>query len=322
MRDRTACRPARRDELGLDGARVRDARAARHAPAHPGVRQRASGQPRAGRRDRPFGARRAASPRGALHRGGARRRVRALDARRARRSSCTSTARRRTTRTSSRCSAAAAGGARISKSNGAWLRYREPVYRTLRELAMSYFHEYFDTRGRKTLRSYSGAFDLARVDPALWVTSEASCWAVHDRMAALRHYPLVTAAQANALSRRDAFECRSAASGPVSAASAHAARQRRLTTAQRLRQAFDRHESGRVDLAQALPPRPMRRPAARHGGSPWAGRPPHRSGAEAIEQRLFCVMPRGQRPLYAVGTPSAHGARGAWQRAELRIPEP
>ena len=45
----------------------------------------------------------------------------------------------------------------ISKSNGAWLRYREPVYRTLRELAMSYFHEYFDTRGRKTLRSYSGS---------------------------------------------------------------------------------------------------------------------------------------------------------------------
>jgi hypothetical protein len=98
----------------------------------------------------------------------------------------------------------------ISKSNGAWLRYREPVYRTLRELAMSYFHEYFDTRGRKTLRSYSGAFDLARVDPARWVTSDASCWAVHDRMAALRHYPLVTAAQANALSPRDPFERRSA----------------------------------------------------------------------------------------------------------------
>ena len=48
----------------------------------------------------------------------------------------------------------------ISKSNGAWLRYREPVYRSLRELAMSYFHEYFDRAGRKTLRSYSRAFDL------------------------------------------------------------------------------------------------------------------------------------------------------------------
>src|SRR5215831_17318145 len=43
----------------------------------------------------------------------------------------------------------------LSKTNGACLRYRDPIYRSLRELAMSYFHEYFDKRGRKTLRSYS-----------------------------------------------------------------------------------------------------------------------------------------------------------------------
>jgi hypothetical protein len=98
----------------------------------------------------------------------------------------------------------------ISKSNGAWLRYREPVYRTLRELAMSYFHEYFDRRGRKTLRSYARPFDLARVDPALWATADGNCWALHDRLAALSHTPLVTAAQARALSRRDTFERASA----------------------------------------------------------------------------------------------------------------
>ncbi len=98
----------------------------------------------------------------------------------------------------------------ISKSNGAWLRYREPVYRTLRELAMSYFHEYFDRHGRKTLRSYSRPFDLSRVDPALWVTAAGDCWALHDRLAALAHTPLVTPAQARALSRRDPFERRSA----------------------------------------------------------------------------------------------------------------
>jgi len=98
----------------------------------------------------------------------------------------------------------------LSKSNGAWLRYREPVYRTLRELAMSYFHEFFDKRGHKTLRSYTGAFDLRRVDPALWVTSDDACWALHDRLALLRHYPLVDAAQARELSRRDAFEQHSA----------------------------------------------------------------------------------------------------------------
>ena len=65
------------------------------------------------------------------------------------------------------------------------------VYRTLRELSMSYFHEFFDTRGRKTLRGYTRAFDLRRVDPALWVTDDESCWPLHDRLAALRHYPLI-----------------------------------------------------------------------------------------------------------------------------------
>jgi hypothetical protein len=98
----------------------------------------------------------------------------------------------------------------VSKSNGAWLRFREPVYRTLRELAMSYFHEFFDARGHKTLRGYSRTLDLRRCDPALWVTSGMSCWAVHDRIASLRHYPLVSEAQARRLSRRDAWERRSA----------------------------------------------------------------------------------------------------------------
>jgi hypothetical protein len=98
----------------------------------------------------------------------------------------------------------------LSKSNGAWLRYREPVYRTLRELAMSYFHEFFDKRGDKTLRAYSRAIDLRKFDPALWVTSAEPCWRVHDAIASARHYPLVTAAQARALSRRDAHERRAA----------------------------------------------------------------------------------------------------------------
>jgi len=94
----------------------------------------------------------------------------------------------------------------FSKTNGIGLRSRDPVYRTLRELAMSYFHEFFDTHGRKTLRAYSRTLDLRRVDPALWVTNAGSCWAVHDMIAALRHYPLVSHAQARALSRRDAHE--------------------------------------------------------------------------------------------------------------------
>ncbi|HEY5307289.1 MAG TPA: hypothetical protein VIK97_02155, partial [Casimicrobiaceae bacterium] len=94
----------------------------------------------------------------------------------------------------------------ISKTNGAVLRFRDAVYRSLRELAMSYFHEYSDRRGRKTLRSYSAAFDLRKIDAALWVTCESACGEVNDRLAALRHYPLISARQERLLSPRDAFE--------------------------------------------------------------------------------------------------------------------
>ena len=98
----------------------------------------------------------------------------------------------------------------ISKTNGTPLRYRDPVYRSLRELVMSYFHEYYNKRGHKTLRSYSGSFDMRRFEPEHWVTSEKSCWAAHDWLADLRHFPLISSRQARLLSRRDPFE-RSAA---------------------------------------------------------------------------------------------------------------
>ncbi len=96
----------------------------------------------------------------------------------------------------------------ISKTNGSRLRFRDPVYRSLRELALSYFHEYANRRGEKTLRSYSGAFDLRRLHPALWVTNPESCWEAHDRLEALRHHPLLTGAQVRRLARCDPFERR------------------------------------------------------------------------------------------------------------------
>jgi hypothetical protein len=71
---------------------------------------------------------------------------------------------------------------------------------------MSYFHEYSDKRGRKTLRSHSAAYDLRRIDPALWVTCATACAEVNDRLAALRHYPLISARQQHLLAPRDAFE--------------------------------------------------------------------------------------------------------------------
>jgi hypothetical protein len=98
----------------------------------------------------------------------------------------------------------------ISKSNGAHLRYRDPIYRSLRELALSFFHEYFDKHGRKTLRSYSVAFDLRRIDLGLWITQAGMCEETNARLAGLRHYALVAPGRRFRPSRLDAFEQRAA----------------------------------------------------------------------------------------------------------------
>jgi hypothetical protein len=94
----------------------------------------------------------------------------------------------------------------ISKSNHAQLRYRNPVYRTLRELSMSYFHEYANKRGELTLRSYSRAFNLRTIDPRVWVTNGSNCWDIPKLLDGIRHYPLVTGKQVRLLYRRDAME--------------------------------------------------------------------------------------------------------------------
>jgi hypothetical protein len=96
----------------------------------------------------------------------------------------------------------------ISKTNGVHLRWRDPVYRTLRELAMSYFHEYYNKQHRKTLRTYSRPFDLRRVDPLQWATRTGEDWTLVDALENTRHYRLITRAQAAALTRRDALERR------------------------------------------------------------------------------------------------------------------
>jgi len=96
----------------------------------------------------------------------------------------------------------------ISKSNHAQLRYRNPVYRTLRELSMSYFHEYANNKGQLTLRSYSRAFNLRKVDPRLWVTNGSNCWDIPEMLDEIRHYPLVTRKQVRLLYHRDAMECK------------------------------------------------------------------------------------------------------------------
>ena len=96
----------------------------------------------------------------------------------------------------------------ISKTNGIGLRWRDPVYRSLRELAMSYFHEYYNGRAHKTLRDYSVPFDLRRIDPAAWVSGTKNCWLVGEKLDQIRHFKLVSGRQLKAVVRRDPFERR------------------------------------------------------------------------------------------------------------------
>jgi hypothetical protein len=91
----------------------------------------------------------------------------------------------------------------IAKSNFAGLRFRAPVYRTLRELALSYFEHYYNLRGERTLRSYSVPVNLARLDRLNWMTSDEDVWCVPELLIAARHYPLFPAKLARTLPRLD-----------------------------------------------------------------------------------------------------------------------
>jgi hypothetical protein len=96
----------------------------------------------------------------------------------------------------------------ISKTNGFGLRWRDPVYRTLRELAISYFHEYCNKRDHKTLREYSLPFDLRRVDTQVWVSGTKNAWSVAEALDELRHFRLMNGRHLKTIVRRDPFERR------------------------------------------------------------------------------------------------------------------
>lgn len=91
----------------------------------------------------------------------------------------------------------------IAKSNFAGLRFRSPVYRTLRELALSYFEHYYNLRGEHTLRSYSVPVNLARLDARHWMTAEDDVWCVPELLIAAKHYPIVADKVARGLPRLD-----------------------------------------------------------------------------------------------------------------------
>src|SRR5438552_5268308 len=82
----------------------------------------------------------------------------------------------------------------VAKSNYAGLRFREPVYRSLRELAMSYFEHYYNPDGEKTLRTFSRPVNLRRFDPIHWMTAEEDLWAIPEYLVGISHSRLLTPA--------------------------------------------------------------------------------------------------------------------------------
>jgi hypothetical protein len=94
----------------------------------------------------------------------------------------------------------------ISKTNYPVLRWRDPVYKTPRELAMSYFHEYFLDSGRKTMRRYSTPFNLAKFDPAKWVIAKGDVDWLAEELGDALHYPIGPASVIKKLRRASHIE--------------------------------------------------------------------------------------------------------------------
>jgi hypothetical protein len=91
----------------------------------------------------------------------------------------------------------------VAKSNYVGCRYREPVYRSLRELAMSYFNIYFNLRRERTLRTFSRPVNLARFDDQAWMTTEEPIWFIIYHLLEIHHYKLLTPGMIKRLHRID-----------------------------------------------------------------------------------------------------------------------
>jgi hypothetical protein len=93
----------------------------------------------------------------------------------------------------------------ISKTNHGVLRYREPMYKTIRELAASYFHEYFLDTGEKTLRRYTEPLDLNAFDDN-WMFEEGDLWGIDQALDKARHHDLISKEAVKTLRKADPVE--------------------------------------------------------------------------------------------------------------------
>jgi hypothetical protein len=91
----------------------------------------------------------------------------------------------------------------VAKSNYTGCRYREPVYRSLRELAMSFFNLYFNLRRERTLRTFSRPVNLTRFDHLNWMTTEAPVWFIVDHLFEIHHYKILQPGMSKRLHRID-----------------------------------------------------------------------------------------------------------------------
>jgi hypothetical protein len=107
--------------------------------------------------------------------------------------------------TTSTCWRSSVGGhwGAVAKSNFVGLRFREPVYRTLRELAMSYFEQYYNLEREKTLRGYTGPLNLKRFDRLNWMTADETMELIAQRTEEIRRVMLVDAKMEKRLSLVD-----------------------------------------------------------------------------------------------------------------------
>lgn len=93
----------------------------------------------------------------------------------------------------------------LSKTNHAVLRYREPVYKDIHELALSYFHEYFLDNGKKTLRQYSKLLNLNTFEKN-WMLMDGDLWGIDEELDRIKHYDIVPKSYIKKLRNADEME--------------------------------------------------------------------------------------------------------------------
>jgi hypothetical protein len=91
----------------------------------------------------------------------------------------------------------------LAKSDYSGLRSREPVYRTIRELVMSYFEHYYNPAGEKTLRAFSKTVHLGRFDGMGWMTAESDVWEIPNYLCEIPHTKILSNGAARRLNRMD-----------------------------------------------------------------------------------------------------------------------